>query len=489
VKIPIRRSEVVLRGDPQRVISRIFIPGEEELIRGTSRVKDVLDRCLSLSATQVHEELAATVANFSQRHRDLKGKFDLHYSAVQHLIPDEAAINNERKRLIGAYLTQEYAVEAAAYFNPSIVAHPDQSGMEPDHLRFVMSVRAVGEGHISTMVFRSGVIDPDGGVQVEPACAFATTRAHRYTVLRNELVQQAAIDAGIDSADLHFVLGMLPDKFTPEDLNASLNLLKLRPERAEHPGDIVEILLEIARNSYEVDFDEDTLLSERVLWPIASDERRGIEDARFVQMADEVGTTTYRATYTGFDGTHVVSRMLETDDFRCFSSSKLTGKAVQNKGVAFFPRLIGGRHCALSRWDRESNSVAYSDDGYHWDEIRSFQSPKQPWELIQIGNCGSPIETEAGWLVITHGAGAMRQYSISAVLLDLENPEFMIGALATPLLTPNADERNGYVPNVVYSCGSLVHRGKLIMPYGFSDYRTSFATVELSAVLDAMEPM
>ncbi|MDP2012815.1 MAG: glycosidase, partial [Actinomycetota bacterium] len=284
-----------------------------------------------------------------------------------------------------------------------------------------------------------------------------------------------------------FVLGMLPDKFTPEDLNSSLNLLKSRPERAEHPGDIVDSLQEIARNSYEVDFEDDTVLSERVLWPIASDERRGIEDARFVQVADELGKTAYRATYTGFDGTNVVSRMLETDDFRCFSSLKLTGKAVQNKGVAFFPRLIGGRYCALSRWDRESNSIAYSDDGYHWDEISSFQSPKQPWELIQIGNCGSPIETEAGWLVITHGAGAMRQYSIGAVLLDLEDPSIMIGALSSPLLTPNPDERNGYVPNVVYSCGSLVHRGKLIMPYGFSDYRTSFATMELSDVLAAME--
>ena len=478
----VRRSEVVLRGDPQRVISRIFIPGEEELIRGTSRAKDVLDRCLSLSATQVHEVLAETVASFSGRHRDLEEQFELHYSAVQHLIADEDAINSERKRLIGAYLTQEYAVEAAAYFNPSIVAHPDQSAVEPDHLRFIMSVRAVGEGHISTVVFRTGTIDPEGNVAVDPACDFATTRAHRYTVLRNGLVQQSAVDAGIDSADLHFVLGMLPEKFTPEELNASLNLLKMRPERAEHPGDIVEKL-------YEVDFGEDTVLSERVLWPIASDERRGIEDARFVQVADELGTTRYRATYTGFDGTNVVSRMLETDDFRCFSSLKLTGKAVQNKGVAFFPRLIGGRYCALSRWDRESNSVAYSDDGYHWDEIRSFQSPKQPWELIQIGNCGSPIETDEGWLVITHGAGAMRQYSISAVLLDIDDPEIMLGALSNPLLTPNPDERNGYVPNVVYSCGSLVHRGKLIMPYGFSDYRTSFATMELSQVLAAMEPV
>ena len=485
----VRRSEVVLRGDPQRVISRIFIPGEEELIRGTSRAKDVLDRCLSLSATQVHEVLAETVASFSGRHRDLEEQFELHYSAVQHLIADEDAINSERKRLIGAYLTQEYAVEAAAYFNPSIVAHPDQSAVEPDHLRFIMSVRAVGEGHISTVVFRTGTIDPEGNVAVDPACDFATTRAHRYTVLRNGLVQQSAVDAGIDSADLHFVLGMLPEKFTPEELNASLNLLKMRPERAEHPGDIVEKLQEIARNSYEVDFGEDTVLSERVLWPIASDERRGIEDARFVQVADELGTTRYRATYTGFAGTNVVSRMLEPDDFRCFSSLKLTGKAVQNKGVAFFPRLIGGRYCALSRWDRESNSVAYSDDGYHWDEIRSFQSPKQPWELIQIGNCGSPIETDEGWLVITHGAGAMRQYSISAVLLDIDDPEIMLGALSNPLLTPNPDERNGYVPNVVYSCGSLVHRGKLIMPYGFSDYRTSFATMELSQVLAAMEPV
>ncbi|MDO8731874.1 MAG: glycoside hydrolase family 130 protein [Actinomycetota bacterium] len=485
----VRRSEVVLRGDPQRVISRIFIPGEEELIRGASRVNDVLDRCLSLSAAQVHEELVETVANFSHRHRDLEGQFELHYSAVQHLIADEDRLDVERKRLIGAYLTQEYAVEAAAYFNPSIVAHPDQTGLEPDHLRFVMSVRAVGEGHISTLAFRSGIIDPEGGIEVEPASKFATTRAHRYTVLRNELVQQSAKDAGIYTADLQFLLGMLPDKFSPEELNSRLNLLKMHPDGLEHPYEFMETLQEIARNSYEVDFDEGTLLSERVLWPIASDERRGIEDARFVQVADAVGKISYRATYTGFDGTHVVSRMLETNDFRTFSSLKLSGKAVQNKGVAFFPRPVDGRYCALSRWDRESNSIAYSDDGYHWDEIKNFQAPKQTWELIQIGNCGSPIETDDGWLVITHGVGAMREYSISAVLLDLDKPEIMIGALSTPLLTPNPDERNGYVPNVVYSCGSLVHRGKLIMPYGFSDYRTSFATMELSEVLAEMKPM
>lgn len=487
--IHVRRSDVVLSGDAQRVISRIFIPGEEELIRGTSRAEALLERCLSLSATQVHEVLAVTEANFGSRHRDLNAQFELHYAAVQHLIPNEGAINIERKRLIGAYLTQEYAVEAAAYFNPSIVAHPDQSDLEADHLRFVMSVRAVGEGHISTIVFRSGVIDPDGNVEVEPACAFATTRANRYTVLRNELVLQSAIDAGIDSADLRFVLGMLPDKFTPEELNARLNLLRMRPESPQHPGDIVDKLQEIARSSYESDFAESTLLSERVIWPIASDERRGIEDARFVRVADDLGKTAYRATYTGYDGMNVVSRTLETNDFRSFSSFRLTGKAVQNKGVAFFPRLIGGRHCALSRWDRESNSVTYSEDGYHWDEIKSFQSPQQPWELTQIGNCGSPIETDAGWLVITHGTGAMRRYSIGAVLLDLHDPSIMIGALSSPLLTPNPDERNGYVPNVVYSCGSLVHRGKLVMPYGFSDYRIRFATMELSEVLAAMEPL
>jgi predicted GH43/DUF377 family glycosyl hydrolase len=302
-------------------------------------------------------------------------------------------------------------------------------------------------------------------------------------VLRNRLVRESAREAGIDTADLQFVLSMLPDKFSPEELYASLHLIDEAEPRPEHPGHITERMQAIARNSYEVDFPDDTEICERVLWPTAADERRGMEDARFVRFVEDDGTAIYRATYTGFDGTQVVSRLLETDDFKDFSSMALTGKAVRNKGLALFPRKVGGRYVALSRWDRESNSIAHSDDGYHWNEVQNFHFAVDPWELIHVGNCGSPIETPEGWLVLTHGAGPMRRYSIGAVLLDLEDPARIIGSLPGPLMSPSHEERNGYVPNVVYSCGSLVHRDTLFVPYGISDCMTGVATIDLPALL------
>lgn len=482
----VQRTDIDLRGDEDRVLCRLFIPGEEELIRGTSRARELVARCMTLSDEQVAETLEAIVASFSHRHRDLIEHFDMHYSAVTGFIKSGTAMSIERQRLIGAYLTQEYAFEAAAYFNPSIVAHPDQSGLRPGQLRFVMSIRAVGEGHISTVVFRTGVIDATGGVSIDAACRFATTRARRYTILRNKLVEQAAIEAHVDTADLRYVLGMLPATFTPEELTSNLNLLDVMNVAAADIQTISEIALDIARTSYEVSFHDDTEISERVLWPTASNERRGMEDARFVRCHEDDGSFTYRATYTGFDGTQVVSRMLETDDFQTFSSMTLTGPAVRNKGVAIFPRKVGGRYLALSRWDRESNSIATSDDGYHWHEAGRFQSASAPWELLHVGNCGSPIEVDAGWLVLTHGAGPMRKYSIGAVLLDKEDPSRIIGQLPYPLLEPDEEERNGYVPNVVYSCGGLIHNETLVLPYGYSDCGTKVALVPVDDLLSHM---
>lgn len=252
---------------------------------------------------------------------------------------------------------------------------------------------------------------------------------------------------------------------------------------------IIGLLQQLALNSYELDFDESTELSERVLWPTASDERRGIEDARFVKFIDDDGDVTYRATYTGFDGTHVASRMLETEDFRAFVSLRMTGGAVRNKGVAFFPRRIGGRFVALSRWDRQSNSVSFSDDGYHWHEAETIHVASDPWEMIHVGNCGSPLETEHGWLVITHGAGPMRQYALGAMLLDLDEPTRVIASYPGPILEPTEEERDGYVPNVVYSCGGLIHQGQLVLPYGFSDCRSGFATAHVDELIDRMVPL
>jgi len=481
------RTEIVLRGNQHRVLCRLFIPGEEELIRGKSRARELIARCMELSEEEVRTTLDELITSYGNRHRDLIEHLDQHFSAVTGLIKLGLGMSLERKRLIGAYLTQEYSFEAAAYFNPSIVPHPDQTGVESDECRFVMSVRAVGEGHVSTIVFRTGVIGATGSIAVDPACTFATTRAQRYTILRNKMIEQAAKEARVDTADLQYVLGMLPATFTPDELTANLNLLDVMNVAAADVQTISEIALDISRTSYEVSFSSDTEISERVLWPTASNVRRGMEDARFVLCTEDDDSTIYRATYTGFDGTQVVSRLLETDDFVTFSSMTLTGSAIRNKGVAIFPRKVDGRYLALSRWDRETNSIATSDDGYHWHDGGRFQAAVAPWELLHVGNCGSPIELDSGWLVLTHGAGPMRRYCIGAVLLDKNDPTKVLGRLHNPLLEPNEEERNGYVPNVVYSCGGLIHNGQLVLPYGFSDFGTKVAVGDVSELLASME--
>lgn len=482
----IQRSSIILRPNPHRVLSRLFIPGEEELIRGTSRAQSVIDRCMNLSEEVVAETLKDILMRFGDRHRDLSEQFQLHFSAVESLLDPEAEISFERKSLIGSYFTQEYAFESAAYFNPSMVAHPDQSGLSFGYLRIIMSIRAVGEGHISSLVFRSGIINPAGEVLIDSSPKYATTRAHRYSVLRNRLVRQVAVEVGMDTGELDLVLGMLPDKFTPEELDVTLSQLNLTHYMDSTLNPVADILQKIARNSYEVDFDPSVIISEQVLWPTSADERRGIEDARWVHFTEPNGDTIYRATYTGYDGAGVNSRVFETHNFSNYSSTNLSGNAISNKGVAFFPRTIGGKYMALSRWDRESNSIALSDDGYYWNEAVTFQEAAQPWELVHIGNCGSPLETEAGWLVITHGTGPMREYCLGAILLDLEDPTKVIGRLDQPLLVANAQERDGYVPNVVYSCGGLIHNGTLFLPYGFSDKSSSIITANVADLVSSM---
>ena len=480
----LERLPVELTGSTDRVLCRMFIPGEEDLIRGPSRIPEVVSRCMELSKTQVSTTLQAVERDFSGRHRHLRDEFSSHFRAVAHMVEDD--VSAERQLLIGAYLTQEYAIEGAAYFNPSIVPHPDEPDAELGNLRFIMSVRAVGEGHISTIVFRSGCVTSSGEVVIDSPSPYTTIRAKRYTILRRRYVRQSAIEAGLDSTDLELVLGMLPDKFTAEELLAALNQIDPRGLRNTTSDELISTMQDIARNTYEADFPEDSTLSERVLWPMASEERRGMEDLRLVRLGDEDEPVRYRGSYTAFDGTCVQSRVLETDDFRSFSSMSLTGKGSQNKGMAFFPRCIDGRYVALSRWDRESMSLTISEDSYHWNDVRPIEMSKEPWELVHVGNCGSPIEVDDGWLVLTHGAGAMRQYAIGAMLLDKNDPGRVLGRTSEPLLKASDEERNGYVPNVVYSCGALIHADRLTIPYGISDWRIRFASVAMSDLLSAI---
>ena len=426
------------------------------------------------------------MAKFSTRHRDLTEQLDLHYSAVESLIEQPETISRERKLLIGSFFTQEYSFESAAYFNPSIVAHPNQAGLSSGYLRIILSIRAVGEGHISSLVFRSGIINPAGEVLIDSSPHYATSHARRYSLLNNRMVHQAAVKSGIDVEKLDLVLGMLPEKFTPEDLDVMLSQFSATHHADPTFDSVRAIVRSMDQNSYEVKFDPKIPISEQVLWPTSSDERKGIEDARWVQFTRPDGTTTYLATYTAYDGASVSSRVFETQDFINYSSTTLSGESMNNKGVALFPRTINGKYMALSRWDRESNFIALSDDGYHWDQSIAFQEAAQPWEIVHIGNCGSPMETEFGWLVITHGTGPMREYSLGAIVLDLEDPTKVLSRLEYPLLTADVNERNGYVPNVVYSCGSLIHNGNLFLPYGFSDTSTSLATVNVAKLVAAM---
>ncbi len=484
----VHRRGVILQADPNRVMARIFIPGQEELIRGPSRARDVLCRLLEIPESKVQAHVNQILAEFGGRHRDLADHLEQHCAALEYQVEAHDQLSPARRRLIGAYFTQEYAFESTALFNPSIVAHYDQAGVAEGHLRVIMSLRAVGEGHISSLVFRTGILGRGGELALDPASPFATTRSRRHTVLKRKFVQQVAVERGLDSDDLQMVLGMLPETFTPEDIDVTLSqLYSIHPR--EHPDgvDLTMVLHEIAQSSYEVAFDASLPLDEIVLWPTSMDERRGMEDARFVRFIESDGTVSYRATYTGFNGIGVRTRILETHDFHVFSSMELTGDATANKGLAFFPRRVRGELLALARWDRESNSLAVSEDGYHWHERINLQLPVQPWELVHLGNCGSPIETEAGWIVLTHGVGPMRQYSIGAMLLDLEDPTIVRATLPEPLLSPLEEERNGYVPNVVYSCGGIAHDNMLVLPYGMSDARTGLAIIPMDELIDAFQ--
>jgi predicted GH43/DUF377 family glycosyl hydrolase len=389
--------------------------------------------------------------------------------------------------LIGAYFTHEYSVEAAALFNPSIVPAPDQSGVPSGAKRFVMSLRAVGEGHLSSIEFRSGVLGANGEIEIDDAGSHLVAgrrtphaqfdKAH-FTAKLQEL---GAINE-LSSA----LLERLGSKFTPEELEAALSI---RESGGAPPAiwfETAQIIRVLASSNYVMTFAADSNLAERVIFPAGPNETRGMEDARFVLFTDSDGATKYYATYTAYDGFSILPQLIETEDFVQFRISTLNGAAAQNKGMALFPRRIRGKYVMLSRRDRENVHLSMSDDVHHWNDVAELYRPQYPWELLHIGNCGSPIETPAGWLVLTHGVGPMRCYSIGAMLLDLEDPGHVKGHLATPLIEPDEDEREGYVPNVVYTCGAIVHADELIVPYGFSDSGVAIARVPLADLLEAL---
>lgn len=486
VDLAVRRGQRLVP-DPSRAVARLFVPGQGLVAGHESRASRTIDRVLALDEAAVEQALDDVMRRFDARHRDVRGTFGRHADRVVERLDSRAELSDNRRQLLGAMFTSEYTIEAAALCNPSIVAHPDQDGARPGSVRFVMSVRGIGEGHRSTVGFRTGDISADGGVTVDPPGPFPQVGAigpgplHRST-FRGRMCRECE-----DGANAAVVLECLGDRFSADELERGIQKLRGQSDTRPNAEGTIAQLHAIAACSYTSTFPPVTAVSERVLWPATGVESRGMEDARFVRFVDDDGAVAYYASYTAYDGTSITQQLLETTDFATFTSAPLVGTGAANKGLALFPRRIGGRYAALSRFDEENNAVAFSDDVRRWDDAVAIQLPRQPWETIQLGNCGSPIETDDGWLVLTHGVGPMRTYSIGALLLDLDDPTRVIGRLTQPLLSPAVDEQDGYVPNVVYSCGSLTHGENVVIPYAIADTSIGFASMRLADLRAAFE--
>lgn len=479
-----KRSGLILRPDPSRVLFRPFDQPNGE------RALKVLARVMAMDETRVQRQAKRLLADFANRHNGLSEYLIDRYEQVSRWMLSDQPVSLERKLLLGAYFTQEYALEAAALFNPSMVPHPDQSGAPAGGLRFVLSLRATGEGHISSLSFREGTVDASGRIEVDEASPFSTSgHIEENPTYDKELFRRKLHELGLDNRWTRETLEELGDgRFSLEQLEAAL---KARLERDRFSGtaerESANGMRFLARANYSVRFDPGRPLSERVLFPSSPAELKGMEDARFVKFEEDDGASVYYATYTAFNGSAFVPQLIKTEDFVSFRICTLNGPEATNKGLALFPRKLGGHYAMISRQDNENLYLMYSDMLHFWYEKRLLMRPTYGWEFVQLGNCGSPIETPEGWLLITHGVGSMRRYSIGAALLDLDDPSRVIGRAAEPILSPNEREREGYVPNVVYSCGSLVHRGLLVVPYALSDQCASFATFEVEALLRGLK--
>jgi predicted GH43/DUF377 family glycosyl hydrolase len=481
MRITIERKPVKVTPDSRRVIARFFYNGEE-------RALALIKKVLALSKEEVFALTSPLLQDFSKRHRNITKKLQRHCERVEPQIrlagadPDE--LDEFTRLLIGSYFTHEYSIESAAFFNPSIVEDPDRSNLEKGQQRVIISFRAVGEGHVSSVVFRRALIDRHNNITVIPAGNYIDEAERiRNAVYQKRLFLKKAEEEGLNTNFLKSVEDKLEDQFDYDALKKIVNEMR---EETSDPRTLRQynLILALSDSYRKISFSRDTDISDRVIFPISDLESKGIEDARFVRFTRENGSVVYYATYTAYDGTHIMTKLLKTTDFYDFKTSPLNGAGAKNKNLALFPRKINGKYAMLSRIDGWNNYIMYSDTINVWEDPIKIQSPEYPWEYVQIGNCGSPIETSEGWLIITHAVGSMRRYSIGASLLDLHNPEIEIGRLKEPLIMPNPDEREGYVPNVVYSCGSIVHNGELIIPYGLSDHSSTFATVNLQLLLD-----
>jgi predicted GH43/DUF377 family glycosyl hydrolase len=476
------RTGIILKPNNSRVIIRPFELASQH------RIEKIVARVSSLSEADVDCQLAQVMREFRDRHQGTQEFFLRRFEQVRKYLLTDIPVSEPRKMLIGAYFSQEYALESAALFNPSMVWHPDQSGLPEGGKRFILSMRATGEGHISSITFRSGVIDSNNLIKMdEPTRYVQDPDLVPNSLYEKQLFCRKLTEIGVVGPLTTQLMLELGDYFTIEGLSACLaDFLKNNRAQRHEFEPVAHTIMVLARSNYEIQFSSKLNISERIIFPWSPAETNGIEDARFVQFTHNDNRIVYYATYTAFDGRVTFPQMLETEDFLYFKVNTLNGPEVRNKGFALFPRMIRGHFAMLSRQDNENLFIMYSDQPYFWYSKELVARPTFPWEYVQLGNCGSPIETPEGWLVLTHGVGPMRKYSIGAFLLDLDNPARLIGRLKTPLLEPEANEREGYVPNVVYSCGALVYGETLVIPYAMSDYASTFATVPLAELLAAM---
>ncbi|MDZ7606486.1 MAG: glycoside hydrolase family 130 protein [Cyclobacteriaceae bacterium] len=487
MQVAVNRKNKIFRPDASRVITRFLYLQDD-------RVEMTIQSILSMSVSEASIGLNQILRDYSLRHRNISKIFERHFNKLLRLNTklqiDAESIKFPYNILIGAYFTSEYSIESAAFFNPSIMEHPDQSEIAREEKRVILSFRATGEGHISSIVFRTGILDKNNNLLVEPIGKMVEEAEHiRRHIYEKQFFREKLDEMQESQPSLPFglILDKLNDTFTYGELRKCIGdarkLINISPDKEL----IFNQIIWLASSHYELDFSLDTNISERVIFPVSALETNGIEDARFVKFIDDDGSVIYYATYTAYDGSSILPKILDTRDFYHFRVLPVHGEIAQNKGMALFPRKVNSKYAMLCRLDGVNNYIAFSDDITIWREAKLIQQPKFPWEFIQIGNCGSPIETSEGWLVITHGVGPMREYVLGAALFDLQNPEKEIGRLKEPLLVPNTAEREGYVPNVVYSCGSIIHNHNLIIPYAMSDYASTYATVDLRELLSELK--
>lgn len=480
--VQVRRHDIILKPEKSRVLLRSLVPGE------ANRIKNIIGRILKMSENEANRVFEEVLKEFRERHRDVAGAFGRRFEEIKQHMPVNYRPSETKRLLFGSYFMCEYSLESAALFNPSIVPHPDQSRLEQGSLRFIMSLRATGEGHISSIEFRTGVITSQGDVKLDSPNRYVTAPEIDKDPLF-DLTQFTSMlkDSGRLSAFTEKILHSLPEKFKRTELmeNAA-KLVKKKKKLTSTESNSIDGLKQFADLNYQFRFQESVPLSERSIFPVSSYESNGIEDARFVRFVDDNGGATYYATYTAYNGRSIMPQYLETKDFLGFRVSSLCGEAAKNKGMALFPRKINGKYVMIARQDGENLYITSSDNVHQWHRPRKILGPVFPWEFVQIGNCGSPLETEHGWLLLTHGVGPVRKYCIGAVLLDLNNPAKVIRRLQAPLLVPNDSEREGYVPNVVYTCGAIIHNRTLIMPYAISDSATCVASVSIDELLQSM---